>query len=602
MAPALPQLADTRSRVIADVVFDIPIDHAFSYVVPAGLVVARGQRVSAPLQGRARVGVVVGLREGDAAGLKPLQRAVEPVPVLSEAGLELGRWAAGESLSSWGSTLLSLLPPPPRGGAAETVSAPAAPAPGPPRAAELWTDERREDRLVECLEREPGAALVITPDREAAARWAQRLDAPRLDSGVSEAERRRAWFAAARGRSRVVVGTRSALLAPLPPPAVLALIDEHDPAHKPPGAPRLHSRDLLRRRAELDGSRLLLLSATPSAESWWHARQGRIVRPDAPPASWPEVITADTRGILRNHPLTLPLTRAIEDMSRRGRRAVLIVSRRTSALACHECGTVLRCPDCGVALSLARDRSALRCPLCARADPPPDHCPACGGHRLSPFGWDPERVQASVARRFPRLTVSRQDLEAQVLVGTPALLRALPRRSVGCVGFVALDGLLRVPDFRAGERTWQLLWAAAESVTPGGRLIIQTQHPEHYAIRAMQAQDRASFYEEELKFRAELGYPPYRRLAEVSARGGEDGQVRALVAECATALRGIGGLTIYPPVSVTPPRGRKSRWRFVIKGPADLPRLLAPALEPFLGRRRRASGMVEIEMDPQSNG
>src|SRR5882724_6981768 len=134
MAPALPQSADIRRgsvALIADVVFDIPIDRAFSYVVPPGLVVARGQRVAAPLQGRARVGVVVGVHEGDPAGLKPLQRAIEPVPVLSEAALELGRWAAGESLSSWGSTLLSLLPPPPRGGTVEAVSPPAAPVPGP---------------------------------------------------------------------------------------------------------------------------------------------------------------------------------------------------------------------------------------------------------------------------------------------------------------------------------------------------------------------------------------------------------------------------------------------------------------------------------------
>ncbi len=398
-----------------------------------------------------------------------------------------------------------------------------------------------------------------------------------------------------------MVGTRSALLTPLPPPALLALIDEHDPAHKPPGAPRLHSRDLLLRRAELDGSRLLLLSGAPSAESWWHARQGRIVRPDAPPAPWPEVITADTRGILRNHPLTLPLTRAIEDMSRRGRRAVLVVSRRTSALACDECGAVLRCPDCGVALALARDRSALRCPLCARADPPPDHCAACGGHRLSPFGWDPERVQTSVARRFPRLTISRHDLEAQVLIGTPALLRALPRHSVGCVGFVALDGLLRVPDFRAGERTWQLLWACRRIDLAG-----RTARGPDAASRSLRGAGGAGagsrgFYEEELKFRAELGYPPYRRLALVSVRGREDGPVRALAAECVAALRGIGGLTVYPPASVTPPRARNSRWRFVIKGPAELPRLLAPALEPFLGRRRRSGGMVEIEMDPQSN-
>lgn len=563
------------------------------------MVVGRGQRVGAPLQGRARVGVVVGLREGDPAGLKPLQRAVEAVPVLSDAALELGHWAAAESLSSWGSTLLSLLPPPPRGGAAEAVSPPAAPAPGPPRAPELWTDDRREARLAECLERDPGTALVIAPDRETAAHWARRLDAPRLDSGVTEAERRRAWFAASRGRSRVVVGTRSALLTPLPPPATLALIDEHDPAHKPPGAPRLHSRDLLFRRAELDGSRLLLLSATPSAESWWRARHGQIVRPDAPSAPWPSVITADTRGILRNHPLTLPLTRAIEDMSKQGRRAVLIVSRRTAALACDECGAVLRCPDCGVALALARDRTALRCPLCARAETPRDHCPACGGHRISPFGWDPERVQTSVVRRFPRLTVSRTNLETQVVIGTPALLRTLPRQSVGCVGFVALDGLLRVPDFRAGERAWQLLWTAVESLRPDGRLIIQTQHPEHYVVKAVQAQDRAGFYEEELRFRAELGYPPYRRLAEVSARARDEAKARGLAVDCVAALRGIAGLTVYPPAAVSPPGARNGRWRFVIKGPAELPRLLAPALAPFLGRRRSSTGMVEVEMDPQ---
>ncbi|MGH7400034.1 MAG: hypothetical protein ACRELW_21145, partial [Candidatus Rokuibacteriota bacterium] len=420
-----------------------------------------------------------------------------------------------------------------------------------------------------------------------------------LDSGVTEAERRRAWFAASRGRSRVVVGTRSALLTPLPPPATLTLIDEHDPAHKPPGAPRLHSRDLLLRRAELDGSRLLLLSATPSAESWWRARHGQIVRPDAPPAPWPQVITADTRGILRNHPLTLPLTRAIEDMSKQGRRAVLIVGRRAAALACDDCGAVLRCLDCGVALALARDRTALRCPLCARAETPPDHCPACGGHRLSPFGWDPDRVQTSVVRRFPRLTVSRANLEAQVVIGTPALLRTLPRQSAGCVGFVALDGLLRVPDFRAGERTWQLLWAAAEALMPGGRLVVQTQHPEHYAVKAVQAQDRAGFYEDELRFRAELGYPPYRRLAEVSARAREDAKARELAADCVAALRGIAGLTVYPPDTVSPAGARQSRWRFVIKGPAELPRLLAPALAPFLGRRRRSTGMVEVEMDPQ---
>jgi len=588
--------------VIADVVFDIPLDHPFSYLIPADLAVSRGQRVSAPLQGRSRVGVIVALRDGDASRLKPLQRAVEPVAILSDAALELGRWAATESLSSWGSTLLSLLPPPPRPGAAETVSPPAESPAGGARPPELWTDHRREARLVECLEREPGTALIIAPDRDAAARWARRLDAGRLDSGVGEAERRRSWFAASRGRSRVVVGTRSALLAPLPPPATLALIDEHDPAHKPPGAPRLHSRDLLAQRAALDGSRLLMLSATPSAETWWRSQNKKVLRAEAEPGPWPNVITADTRGILRNHPLTLPLTRGIEESSRQGRRTALIVSRRASALACDDCGAILRCPDCGVPRALARDRRGLRCPLCARADPPPDRCPECGGHRLSPFGWDAERVQASVVRRFPGLTVSRENLQAQVVVGTPALLRALPAGSVGCVGFIALDALLRIPDFRAGERAWQLLWAAAEAVAAGGRLVVQTQHPDHYAVRSAKAQDRGGFYSEELRFRAELGYPPFRRICEVSAKAREEGKARALADDCSLALRGVPGLTVYPPASASSPGARSSRWRFVVKGPAELPHLLAPVLAPFLGRRRGSAGMVEVEMDPQANG
>jgi len=594
--------------VIADVVFDIPLDRAFSYLVPTGLGVARGQRVAAPLHGRARVGIVVGLCEGDPAGLVHLQRAVEPVPVLSAAALELGRWAALESLSSWGSTLLALLPPPPRSAAAEPVSPPAEPAGGPARIPELWTDQERENRLAECLEREPGAALVIAPDRDAVARWARRLDAARLDSGVSEAERRRAWFAASRGRSRIVVGTRSALLAPLPPPATLALLDEHDPAHKPPGAPRLHSRDLLTKRAALDGSRLLLLSATPSVETWWRAEHRQVLRAEAPRSPWPEIVTADTRGILRNHPLTLPLTRAIEESGRRGRGVALIVGRRTAALACDECGTSLRCPDCGVAFAVSRDRRALRCPVCARTEPPPERCPGCGGHRLSPFGWDPERVQAAVARRFPRLATSRQHLDAQVLIGTPALLRTLPPRSLGAVGIVTLDGLLRLPDFRAGERAWRLLWDAAEAVAPDGRVVVQTHHPEHYAIRSVQAQDRASFYREELRFRSELGYPPFRRLCEIGVRARDEARAGALARDAAAALRDVPGLTVYPPAPPGPvaapgsPHARSRRWRFVVKGPAELPRLLAPVLAPWLGRRRGAAGVVEVEMDPQSIG
>src|SRR5439155_1405317 len=253
----------------------------------------------------------------------------------------------------------------------------------------------------------------------------------------------------------------------------------------------IHSRDLLSQRAMLEGSRLVLLSATPSVESWWRAEAQQAIRGDLEETSWPEVVTADTRGILRNHPLTLPLTRSIEDMTRRGRRVLLVVTRRAGALICPECGGLMRCGDCGVPLAFSRETKTLRCRLCAKA------------------------------------------------------------------------------------------------VGPNGRLIIQTLHPEHYAVRAVKEQDRRSFYKQEILLRTELGYPPFRRLCVVSVRGLRPGDGRARIDECAQALRGIAGLTIYPPAPLGASGARSGRWQFVIKGPVELPRLIGPALAPFLTARRR---------------
>jgi primosomal protein N' (replication factor Y) len=581
--------------VIADVVFDLPLAHAFSYAVPAGLAVEPGQRVRAPLAGRTRVGMVITTRYGEECHLKPIERLVDSAPILSAAALEVGRWAAEQSLSSLGPTLLSLVPPAP--------SRPEAVAPPPPARAgrasvpELWMDADRHERLAEELGHD-GTALVIAPDREAVARWARRLDAARLDSGAPAGARRAAWFAAARGRARVVVGSRSALLTPLPPPATLVLLEEHDPGHKPPGAPRIHSRAILARRAALDASRLLLLSATPSVESWWRADRAELARPDPKPGPWPALITADTRGILRNHPLTLPLTRAIDDATRAGRRVALIVTRRAPILLCGECGHVMRCADCGVALATPRAARLLRCPLCARTEPAPERCPGCGGRRLAPFGWDAERVEASVRRRFPTLAISRSDPRAAVMIGTPRLLRSLPPASLGAVGIVAIDGLLGAPDFRGAERAFALLWAAAEATRDTGRVIAQTLHAEHYAIAAARQQAREAFYARELAFRAELGYPPFRRLCVVSARGKSEAEARSRLGDCASALRGVADLTVYPPAPRAAVAAKTTRWQFVIKGPADLAPRLAGPLAPFLASRRRGGAVIEVEMDP----
>jgi primosomal protein N' (replication factor Y) len=454
---------------------------------------------------------------------------------------------------------------------------------------------------------------VITADVEAAAKWAQRLAkldrVVRLDSGVSDDERMAAWRALRDGSVRLAAGTRSALLAALPPPATLALLDEHEAAHKPPGPPRMHSRDVALERAARESLALVMTSATPSVEAWWRAESGLLDMPAREPGPWPAVSIADTRGILRREPLTPPLARAIRETLAARRRVFLVISRLTSSLACDECGTVVRCGACAIAFAYSRAAARLVCRLCGASQPLPETCAACQGRRLTPFGWGAERVEHAVRRRFPDVRIARWDAEASrgargeaqraaaaaadVVIGTRGALRLFGPAALGLAAFVAPDQLLRAPDFRAAERTLALAWAAAERVAPDGALIIQSQNPGHYAFEAVARQNLTEFYRQELKFRGELGYPPFRRLAVVTVRAADSTETRRLADAVGAALRGARDLTVYPPVADRSERVR----RIVAKGGADMPRRLDEALSEFKAPTA-GRGMIDVEVDP----
>src|SRR5262249_31201366 len=263
-------------------------------------------------------------------------------------------------------------------------------------------------------------------------------------------------------------------------------------------------------------------------------------------------------------------------------------------VVCGVCGGV------GVTQGVVRGADTIRARMGAKAEPPPNRCPHGAGHRLSPLGWDPERVAAAVSKRFPKSTISRTDPRAQIVIGTAAMLAQMEPGTLGCVGIVSFDDVLSLPDFRGGERAFQIAWASAEAVAPGGRLVLQTLHPEHHVVEAVKHHARARFYNPELHFRADLGYPPFRRICVVSVRAGGDADARTLIDNCARALDGIGGLTVYPAAPTGPAGAKTARWQFVIKGPAELPRLIRAPLTPYLEQRRRGSAVVEVEMDPVS--
>ena len=342
-------------------------------------------------------------------------------------------------------------------------------------------------------------------------------------------QRRAAWFAAGRGRNRISVGTRSALLAPLPPPATLVLLDEHEAAHKPPGPPRIHSRDLLRQRAAIEGSRLLLLSATPSVESWWRADTEQGIR-------------AGSRGCargLRSSPPTREASCGTIPSPCRSREA----SRRRPAAGSARSSSSRDGPARSSARSAARSCVAASARSRWGSHARPGRSGAASARRPSryrsvapiaaaivsrrsagtPSAWQPQSPSASPGSR------SREPIRALRSSSAPRRCSRTSRpATLGCVGIVALDDLLSMPDFRGGERAFQLAWAAAEAVAPGGRLVVQTLHPEHYAVQAVKDRDRTTFYKPELDLRAELGYPPFRRICVVSVRArGEARRARA---------------------------------------------------------------------------
>jgi primosomal protein N' (replication factor Y) (superfamily II helicase) len=424
---------------------------------------------------------------------------------------------------------------------------------------------------------------------------------------VDDAERARGWAAIAGGEARLGVGTRSALLAPLAAGATLAVVDEHEAAHKPPGAPRMHTRDVALERGRRDSVRVLLTSATPSVEVWWRTTNGRIAMAVPPLAAWPAVTVADTRGILRREALTPDLSRAMRETLAAGRRVLLVVTRVAASLGCEDCGAMLQCEPCGIALAYARAAASLSCRLCGTTVALPEVCPGCQGRRLTPFGWSAERVEQAVRRRFGKATIARYDGEARgkraeaqrtaavtadVVIGTRGAMKLFGRGALGLAAFVSPDHQLRIPDFRAAERAFSLMWAVTERVRPDGAVIVQSQNPEHYGVAAVVKHDLETFYDQELKFRAELGYPPFRRLAVITTRGRDAAEAERAATAVSEALRASRALVIYPPA-----RARAAKtWRVVVKGGDDLP----GHLETGLGELRiaRSRGIMSVEVDP----
>ena len=459
-----------------------------------------------------------------------------------------------------------------------------------------------------------------------------------VHSGLGSAERAEAWRRIASGQARLVLGARSAVFAPLARPGLIVVDEEQDASYKQDEFPRYQARDLALVRARRGGMPIVLGSATPSLETFHRARAGKLRllemrrRIDARPLA--EVQIVDMRRELgreggRGPVLSAALVEALRATLAEGSQAILLLNRRgyASFLLCRACGEVVRCRRCSVALTLHRGEGSLRCHYCGRVEPVPERCPACASDQMVPGAEGTERLEEELARALPEARAVRLDSDvararggavgralaafergdAQVLLGTQLVAKGHDFPNVTLVGVLCAEQILGFPDFRAAERTYQLIHQVSGRAGRGaraGRVLVQTFTPEHYAVRLGAAQDYERFYEQEMRYRQAVRYPPFTVLVQLllSDSNAERGSERArLVAE---RVRAEGGKYVRVLGPALAPLSRlRGRFRFQTLVKAGnrlrLNRVLSTVLERLEKERFPLQSLI-VDVDPVS--
>ena len=420
-----------------------------------------------------------------------------------------------------------------------------------------------------------------------------------LHSAFNDAERAAQWRRLRSGEARVGVGTRSAVFAPVRNLGLIIVDEEHDNSYKQEETPRYHGRDVAIVRAHMAGGVAVLGSATPSLESRYNVERGKSTLLQLPERiggrPMPQVEIVDMREeFLETRQNALFSRRLVEAVNARleaREQTILLMNRRgySSAVTCRSCGERVECPNCAVALTFHRRDKRLLCHYCGYAARVPETCPQCGSEHVYFVGSGSEKVEDELHRAFPRARIARLDRDTvttkhhyerilggfrdggyDILVGTQMIAKGHDIPNVTFVGVVSADTGLGLPDFRAAERTFQLLTQVAGRAGRHhlpGHVLLQTINPEHYAIRCAAAQDYAKFYEKELEFRRLMRYPPFSAMANILVRAEKQEDALRLCAELARILGEPGpGMKVLGPAEAPVPRIRNEfRYQMLIK-------------------------------------
>ncbi len=457
-----------------------------------------------------------------------------------------------------------------------------------------------------------------------------------LHSGLGEGERAAQWQRVRAGHSDVVLGTRSAVMVPLDRPGLVIVDEEQDSSYKQDEAPRYNGRDVAILRAREAGATVILGSATPALETRYNAEQGKyrlleleqrvLERP------LPETAVVDMREEFAETGKAGFLSRRLqEEIAKRleqKEQSLILLNRRgySAFVLCRSCGEAVQCNNCSIVLTHHRRIGRLLCHYCGFARPVPRKCPGCSSEHIYFVGEGSERIEETLHEHFPQARIGRLDRdtargrgqgeailsafrnhELDILVGTQMIAKGHDIHRVTLVGVISADIGLARPDFRAAERTFQLLTQVAGRAGRGdlpGEVIIQTYYPDHYAIRAAAAQDYDQFYRQELRYRKLLHYPPFSVLANLVVKSPSAETALKLTGRLGRHLEGAqkSGVRLLGPASAPIFRLKKDyRYQFLIKAARrnTLREILVSCRE-FARRENFPAAALIIDVDPQS--
>jgi primosomal protein N' (replication factor Y) len=494
-------------------------------------------------------------------------------------------------------------------------------------------------RLAEAVRNSGRGVLVLVPEialtPQVAALFRARFGTAVAiqHSGLSDGERHDQWHRIRRGEVDVVIGTRSAVFAPLADPGLIIVDEEHDTSYKQDETPRYHGRDVAIMRAKFARALVVLGSATPTMESYTNALEGKYTLVslnrrvlDRPLAS---VSVVSMREEIAEAGDDVVLSRALVDAMRdrleRGEQSLILLNRRgfATAVICRQCSATLECPNCDITLTIHKHGSRWygRCHYCNFLKPVPKACEKCASPYMERVGFGTERVEAEVRKAFPAARVARVDRdtvrrkgslvqtlakvagrEVDVLIGTQMIAKGHDFPDVTLVGVISADVGLGLADFRSNERTFQLLTQVAGRAGRGerrGEAIIQSLLPKHYAITLACTQDYRAFYETEIKYRKTMRYPPQVAMVNIVVRGRTFEDAMSAARQLANDTKAATGFALLgpAPAPLTKLRG-EHRAQFFLKG--NNRRVMREALQLALSRHPSLGKRVSVDVDPLS--